>query len=277
MVTSPIDHLLARARLIDAVPTARAGDERPTPYAALPRAHAPARRRGRDNRAGDAAWDLRTLCETVVTGAAVDALSRGFLTQTVPAEPAAARVLGCILHLGDVQDGARFWWQFAAGAGDHPSSYCLALQHRSLGEEAAAAWWFEQIPGATEPDEQVRAVPGRLPPIRRPASLPTTLRILSRLRPDRRPRARQPVIGAVMDYVVSTVKFVDDDLELPLPGPEFIARIRALTSSGTLRPSVSPPPPDPDPDPLPTRHRDGSAISSAHRRVVLDLRFCVPS
>ncbi|MEV5983232.1 hypothetical protein AB0L89_40155, partial [Streptomyces sp. NPDC052114] len=77
------------------------------------------------------------------------------------------------------------------------------------------------------------------------------------------------------------VKFVDDDVELPLPGPEFIARIRALTAAGSLHPSVSPPP-APDPDPLPTRHRDGSAISSAHRhsahrRIVLDLRFCVPS
>ncbi|MEU5958762.1 hypothetical protein [Streptomyces sp. NPDC047525] len=274
-MTSPIDNLLARARLIDSPHTAP-GARCPHSPAPAPWIHAPARRHARDDRGRQAGADLRTLCETAVTRAALDTLSHGFLTHTLPAEPEAARVLGCLLQLGHAPDAARFWWQFAAGGGDHTAAYCLALQHRSQGEETAAAWWLQQIPGAAEPDEHVRTAPGRLPVIDQPASLPTTLRILRRLRPDRRFRARQPVIAAVMDYVVSTIKFVDDDLELPLPEPEFLARIRSLTAPGAPTPTPSPAL-HPDPDPLPARHRGGTAIRSAQRRIDWDLKLICAS
>ncbi|MFK4070484.1 hypothetical protein [Streptomyces sp. NPDC029674] len=81
----------------------------------------------------------------------------------MPPEPDAVRVLGCILQLGNVPDAARFWWQFAAGADDHIAAYCLALQHQSLGEDTAAAWWMDQTPGATDPDEHLPFEPDRIP------------------------------------------------------------------------------------------------------------------
>ncbi|WP_237527150.1 hypothetical protein, partial [Streptomyces sp. SID337] len=237
----------------------------------------PAPRRAWDDRTRDAAGDLRALCETIAR-ASLESLSHTFLTHTVPSEPDTARVLGCLLQLGHVPDAARFWWQFAAGAGDHPAAYCLALQHRSLGEEAAAAHWMRQIPDLTDPEEPARTPPGKLDVIGQPATLPTTLRILNRLKPDRRLRIRQPLIAAVMDYVVSTFKFVDDDVELPVAGPEFHSRIRALTAPGALLPARPP-----GVSPLPARNSGGTAIRSAQRRsaprrIVLDLRLvCVPS
>lgn len=272
-MTSPIDHLLARARLIDAPRTA-VGDRCAHSTADAPWIHHPARRHAREDRSRQASADLRTLCETAVTRSALDTLSCGFLAHNLPFEPDAASVLGCLLQLGHAPDAARFWWQFAAGAGDAAAAYCLALQHRAHGEETAAAWWLQQIPGVTETDDDIPAVPDRLPVIDRPASLPTTLRILGKLRPDRRFRARQPGIAAVMDYVVSTFKFVDDDVELPLPEDEFSARIRTLTDRGTPAPApATAPAPHPDPDPLPARHRGGTAIRSAQRHEDWDLQL----
>ncbi|MFD4483331.1 hypothetical protein ACFWPU_45525 [Streptomyces sp. NPDC058471] len=274
-MTSPIDHLLARARLID-TPRTAPGARRAYSSADTPWIHALARRHARDDRSRQASADLRALCETAVTRAALDTLSRGF--RTLPVEPDAARVLGCLLHLGHAPDAARFWWQYAAGDDDVAAAYCLALQHRSQGEETAATWWLKQIPAATEPDEDVRAVPDRLPVTDRPASLPTTLRILRRLRPDRRFRARQPVIAAVMDYVVVAIKFVDDDLDLPLPGPDFLAQIGDLTNPGSPNPpAAAAPVPHSDPDPLPARHRGGTAIRSAQRHSDWALNFTCPS
>lgn len=75
------------------------------------------------------------------------------------------------------------------------------------------------------------------------------------------------VIAAVIDYVVSTVTFVDDDLELPLPGPDFSARFRTLIETVAPHPAPATPPLPPDSDPLPARHRGGTAIRSAHRRM----------
>lgn len=283
-MTSPIDHLLARARLVDAPLPAPAPAPTPSlrcPHSteAAPWIHDPAPRRAWDDRTRDAAGDLRALCETIAR-TSLDSLSHTFLTHTVPGEPDTARVLGCLLQLGHVPDAARFWWQFAAGAGDHTAAYCLALQHRSLGEEAAAAHWLKQIPELTKSEQPARTPPGQLAVIGQPASLPTTLRILNRLKPDRRLRTRQPLIAAVMDYVVSTFKFVDDDVELPVTGPEFLSRIRALTAPGALLPAHTSPP---DASPLPARSSVGTAIRSAQRRstqrrIVLDLRLvCVPS
>ncbi|GGV67268.1 hypothetical protein GCM10010277_75760 [Streptomyces longisporoflavus] len=269
-MTSPIDHLLARARLVDS-PRPAAGPRCPYNITAAPRDRRPAGRGPWDDRTAQATADLRTLCETVATRAALETLARGFLTATLPADPDVACVLGCLLQLGQAPDAARFWWQFAAGAGDHTAAYCLALQHRSQGEETAALLWLEQIPGASDPDERVRAEPGRLPAIKRPASLPTTLRILRRLSPDRRFRTRQPDIADVITYVASAIEFVDDDLELPLPVADFTARIRSLTTPG-LTPAT-PPPPHTDPDPLPARHRGGTAIRSAQRRIDWDVKL----
>ncbi|MFG2346025.1 hypothetical protein [Streptomyces phaeochromogenes] len=176
-----------------------------------------------------AADDLQTLCETVIThtGALTDL--RIFLARALP-EPSGARVLGCMLQLSEREESARFWWQYAAGAGDPAASYCLYLHHRALGEHGAADWWHTQH---AQTDVVVDDEAG--PEV----EITTTLRILRALKPDDSP-VPEPV-NAVLHYVPVAVAFVDDDLDLPLPDPDFTDRIRALTACTSTAPASSPP------------------------------------
>lgn len=274
-MTSTIDQLLARARLhatshapADITDTRRAPHHptgAPAPGAATGEPHEP----HKDMRG--AARDLQALCETAVTGAAVAALG-DFLTHKLP-QPSGARVLGCILLLTGAEDSARFWWQYAAGAGDSTASYCLYLHHLALGENHEAVWWRGQsapaavrppadgAPGAPRgtasadtavsaaapdaPDEATVVFDGAARNLAADASLPTTLRVLQALRPSGgAPRRGSSTVRAVMEYVSAAVSYVDEDLELPLPDPDFTERIRALTAAATrpARPGRRTPP-----------------------------------
>ncbi|MFD0417624.1 hypothetical protein [Streptomyces sp. NPDC127108] len=262
-MTVAIDELLARARLLDDTDTPYDHVRTVRPGAAPARlaatgaglsaaagvppgaAHtvAPLAGRGKkDGVARAAARDLQSLCEAAVTTAAITSLS-DFLTQALP-KPPGARVLGCILQLSGEEDSARFWWQYAAGAGDTAASYCLYLHHLSLGERGEAAWWQQQTPSAALPARAADepggcpepGFPLNYPPVRTDRSVPTTLRVLSGLKVSERaagPGARPAVVGAVMDYVVTAVRYVDPDLELPLPDADFTDHIRVLTASPT--------------------------------------------
>ncbi|MCZ4121860.1 hypothetical protein [Streptomyces sp. H39-S7] len=182
----------------------------------------------------DAAYDLRTLCETVVTRTAATSLS-DFVTEQLP-DPRGARVLGCILHLADSEDGARFWWQYAAGAGDDVASYCLYLHHLALGETHAAAWWGEQTRIDTQPAPETVNLPGYADPadnLDLDSSTPTVLRVLGRLLSPA-DRSRTEVVTAVMEYVPSAVAagYVDNpDFEIPLPGPHFADHIAIILAA----------------------------------------------
>ncbi|MFI6277544.1 hypothetical protein [Streptomyces sp. NPDC050988] len=165
-----------------------------------------------------AADDLQTLCETVITHTGALADLRIFLARALP-EPSGARVLGCMLQLSEREESARFWWQYAAGAGDPAASYCLYLHHRALGEHGAADWWHTQH---TQTDAVADTETG--PEV----EITTTLRILRALKPDDSP-VPEPV-NAVLHYVPAAVAYVDDDLDLPLPDPDFTDRVRALTA-----------------------------------------------
>ena len=89
--------------------------------------------------AGDdrAARSLDALCEAVVTHSFADQLA-DFLTDQIP-QPRTARILGCFLYLAGIHTGARFWWQYAAGAEDPPASYCRYLHHLAHGDPHPAA------------------------------------------------------------------------------------------------------------------------------------------
>ncbi|MFB7076447.1 hypothetical protein [Streptomyces sp. NPDC056308] len=54
-------------------------------------------------------------------------------------------VFACSLHLANHPESARFWWQFAAGAGHGAAAYCLHLQHLIRGEMRDAAYWWNQV------------------------------------------------------------------------------------------------------------------------------------
>lgn len=283
-MTAPIDDLLARARLLDEAdtpydrvrmdrPGATASPGRrpaaePAPAAgagrvpgSLPASDPAVSRRppahpaaaaggGADGTVREAARDLRSLCEAVVTASAVTSLG-DCVTRVLP-EPPGARVLGCILQLNGAQDSARFWWQYAAGAGDTSASYCLHLHHLSLGERGEASWWQRQASGAAGPvadaDDQgggpEPGFPRDHPPVHTDRSVPTMLRVLSRLKVSEREAggpARPAVVRVVMEYVASAVSYVDPDLELPLPGADFTDHIRVLTApvAGRPRPATS--------------------------------------
>ncbi|MFE7331247.1 hypothetical protein ACFU8W_41300 [Streptomyces sp. NPDC057565] len=98
-----------------------------------------------------AAEDLRAPCETLVSHTPADDVA-DFVTEQLP-EPRSAMILACVLQLTDTDDGARFWWQYAAGAGQAAAAYCLYLHHLALGEKDAADWWHQQTDDVPHPDQ----------------------------------------------------------------------------------------------------------------------------
>ncbi|MEU8581985.1 hypothetical protein [Streptomyces abikoensis] len=188
-----------------------------------------------------AAEDLRALCETLVTHTPVTAVA-AFVTDQVP-EPSSALVLACVLQLTDTGDGARFWWQYAAGAGQPAAAYCLYLHHLALGETHTARWWHNQT-------DDVKPHTGAVgttnhwdgtPVVLRhddEAATSTILRVLRRLA-RHTTRTRSAVVGELMDYMPTAVAvgyLREPESELPLPGPQFAREIRALLAAATERP-----------------------------------------
>ncbi len=205
--------------------------------------------------AGSAALDLNALCQTVL--AQPDGLDhlQQFIARSLP-EPDGARVLGCILNLAACPDSARFWWQYAAGAGDQPAAYCLALYHRAHGEDHEADWWHMQSgsdrAADTDGDEEETV------------STATVLRVLRILRNDRPASA---LASTLIDYVPAAVGFVDDDLELPLPDSDFADRLETLIAPPAQPgPARSPGQADPLPEREPLRRVRVAAAASVEQR-----------
>ncbi|WP_327188066.1 hypothetical protein [Streptomyces sp. NBC_01334] len=195
-----------------------------------------------------AAEDLRALCETLVTHTPPTAVAN-FVTDQVP-EPRSALILACVLQLTDTSDGARFWWQYAAGAGQAAAAYCLYLHHLALGESDAADWWHRQTddvqpaPGLPvkehqpnpEPPGPWRAAEHRVTS----TSTTTILRVLRHLA-KYTARPRPASVTALMTYVPSAVAIGylrQPETELPMPGPDFARRISTLLASAANRPDV---------------------------------------
>ncbi|MFE9812313.1 DUF6207 family protein [Streptomyces sp. NPDC005227] len=163
-----------------------------------------------------AASHLRSLCEVAVTRSAPAQIT-DFITEQLP-EPRGAWILGCLLQLADAEDGARFWWQYAAGAGDTAASYCLYLHHRAIGDSRAAAFWHDQADTITDRIEE---------------SVPTFLRILEHLTPAGRHPYTDTTL-AVMSYVTAAVTdgyTRHPDYEIPLPGPYFAEHIQIILAA----------------------------------------------
>ncbi|MEV7796564.1 hypothetical protein [Streptomyces sp. NPDC087512] len=189
-----------------------------------------------------AAQSLAALCEAVVAHCTANQLA-DFLTDQLP-QPRAAWILGCVLQLAGADDGARFWWQYAAGADDAPASYCLYLHHLARGDTHAAALWHAQAYDHTAPDHSTD--PGQDAPanhmVTADTSFATVLRILSRLS-ETVPRRHTPAAQAVIEFVATAVAIGYDrnpDLEIPLPGTNFAEQLEIIiaAASGTRRHSA---------------------------------------
>ncbi|MFF9143918.1 hypothetical protein ACF1BN_03505 [Streptomyces sp. NPDC014861] len=241
-----LDNLLARTLLVfertvprDTVPARDPDPKTPRPVAP---------RTPTDQNTASAAEDLRTLCEALVTHTPADAVA-DFLTDQVP-EPRSAMVLACVLQLTDTDDGARFWWQYAAGAGHAAAAYCLYLHHLALGETHAARWWHKQTDDDTPAAKIVRTTVHRDNKTvalfhEEEASAATLLRLLRRLgRPTPRPRsAALTELMAYMPTAVAVGYLREPDSEIPLPGDKFAHEIHTLltaSASGPDHPSNLP-------------------------------------
>lgn len=51
---------------------------------------------------------------------------------------------GCLLNLATKPEGAQWWWQYAAGAGNATAAYCLHLFHMRRGDLRDADHWMRQ-------------------------------------------------------------------------------------------------------------------------------------
>ncbi|GGR47428.1 hypothetical protein GCM10010497_58460 [Streptomyces cinereoruber] len=194
-----------------------------------------------DPNTASAAEDLRALCEALVTHTPADAVA-DFLTDQVP-EPRSAMVLACVLQLTDTDDGARFWWQYAAGAGHAAAAYCLYLHHLALGETHAARWWHKQTDDDIPVVKTVRTTVHRDNKTvalfhEEETSAATLLRLLRRLgRTASRPRSA--VVAELMAYMPTAVAvgyLREPDSEIPLPGDKFAQEINTLLTASATRP-----------------------------------------
>ncbi|MEV0445569.1 hypothetical protein AB0I84_12215 [Streptomyces spectabilis] len=61
-----------------------------------------------------------------------------------PVDADGALYFGCLLNLVQERDGALWWWQFAAGAGNATAAHCLYLLHLRHGELRDASHWAHQ-------------------------------------------------------------------------------------------------------------------------------------
>ncbi|MEV0695898.1 DUF6207 family protein [Streptomyces sp. NPDC050388] len=182
-----------------------------------------------------AAQSLAALCEAVVARCTAEQLA-DFLTDQLP-QPRAAWILGCVLQLAGATDGARFWWQYAAGADDAPASYCLYLQHLAHGDTHAAALWRAQA-GADAHEDRADTTWSDAPAYRMvtaDTSIPTVLRILTRLH-HAAPRRHTQTATAVIDFVATAVAIGyhrHPDLEIPVPGPDFAEHLEIILAASS--------------------------------------------
>ncbi|MFF7199144.1 hypothetical protein ACIOC1_34045 [Streptomyces sp. NPDC088197] len=184
---------------------------------------------------------LTQLCEAVV---AQDAANLGeWVTEQLP-DNAAARVLGCILHLADATYDARLWWQYAAGD-DRAASHCLYLYHLARGENATAASWLGQYKPHPVPvprlERAVSRTAGKLLAEDADTSLHTLLRVLRGLRSAGALGYGYEQTAAVLEFVPATLgtghRRPADDIGLPLPSPYFADQfISLLAAVGGTRP-----------------------------------------
>jgi TPR repeat protein len=88
-----------------------------------------------------AAVRLQVLCRHLLGDGASEHLAR---IADSPADAEGALRFGCLLDLARKPDGALWWWQFAAGAGNVTAAYCLHLLHTRRGDlRDAAHWWYQ--------------------------------------------------------------------------------------------------------------------------------------
>ncbi|MEU5161212.1 hypothetical protein AB0G74_16620 [Streptomyces sp. NPDC020875] len=106
-----------------------------------------------------AAHDLRALCQGIIHDA--DAARRIARFDTTR-DPGGALAFACLLVLAGIEEGAQFWWQFAAGAGNPSAAVCLYLLHLRRGDIKDAEFWVRQSAALDNEPCQYRPVTHQL-------------------------------------------------------------------------------------------------------------------
>ncbi|MGH6655198.1 MAG: hypothetical protein ACRDVE_08330 [Actinocrinis sp.] len=135
-----------------------------------------------------------------------------------------ALVFACLLHLTAREDGARFWWKFAAGAGNATAAFCLYLDHRRNAEYRDADYWRTQSLRLRADLAHADAVhPGGRPlPARR------QLRdLLAACHRGLQPHLPLSVEGAINQLPVNEGDALDG--HIPTPAPHLITTLRHCT------------------------------------------------
>lgn len=224
---SPIDLLLADAQILtdyergqapsaaERIARAAARVRRPGPGLAVFRA-------GRCEQDEQARQELDLICAQVLgtpqAAASLTSLSR--LGDCRQVEPDGALVFACLLHLVGREDGAQFWWQFAAGSGIYNAARCLALHHQRNADFHDARLWREQADRLLTQQSDYDPAPTPPAPAQRPL-LPDHVakRLLEQCRHGIRPRLPAELEEAVNRLVI---EYDDADLgEVPHPSPQL--------------------------------------------------------
>ncbi|MEU5404302.1 hypothetical protein ABZ348_34025 [Streptomyces sp. NPDC005963] len=255
-----IQELLARALLLDE-PGARPDTVAPRKESGTPRQSGtvmlmdlPMPNHRHRTPASDTAVDvLATLCEVVV-GSASAVPATDFITEHLPA-PQCAVLLGSVFQLVERDEEARYWWQYAAGAGNDTAAFLLYLHHLARGEMHAAAWWCQQTGVDTKPQPETVPFPGHDRQVLRnlDASTPTVLRVLSRLLGDR-DRSKERGVAWLLAYVPAAIDYADHpDYAIPLLEEDFPVTVSTLIATATVEFNETNSPQYAAPQPLPFR------------------------
>ncbi|TQK49844.1 hypothetical protein FBY35_0118 [Streptomyces sp. SLBN-118] len=111
--------------------------------------------------------DLKDLCKAVLRAPGTGDRLVEFADASSPTDQVGARAFGCLLYLGDqdANDGARFWWRYAAGVGDSTAAYALFLEGLLRDEPAEAVHCYRAWDGSGFLcDEDWDTAPARISP-----------------------------------------------------------------------------------------------------------------
>ncbi|MGA4846591.1 hypothetical protein ACOBQB_10090 [Streptomyces sp. G5(2025)] len=128
-----------------------------------------------------------------------------------PDNPEGALYFACLLSLAGCADGAQFWWQFSAGAGNAVAAQCLNFYHLSRGEVRDANFWAQQAITLADPPTP-RVLHQRRPTARTEAGLPRRLH----------EAVRRLKVDTVEDFGMGKV---------PYPDSHFADQVEELTGA----------------------------------------------
>ncbi|MFJ9843110.1 hypothetical protein ACIRYZ_22065 [Kitasatospora sp. NPDC101155] len=160
-----------------------------------------------------AAFELG-LVIALVLGAPCASQGLDLLVNARRIQPEGAEVFGALLYATGKEEGAEFWWRFAAGSGSGTAAYCLHLHHLKLGETDDADYWRAWSDQLSAAERQPAPRPLRMS---RPL-LPANVRrgILSRVHRGLAPQL-PPALVAVIDRLPLQGGEGEGEEEVPNP------------------------------------------------------------